>query len=175
MKILLEIHTENTDDASKDRHEDAYLIYPKDNHIKSHLGFKLHLLYSLIKQQFSFCPKYRMSFIFNFPIWHDYLTYEVTKLQPTPEECFISILKTEKGEKKKKTLQVSHTVSQFSQLVSSKTVSFFFFFYLMKYDGWESICLLLFTSSKILRPKASFVQGVRNICSFFFFMKYHLG
>ena len=34
VKILLEIHTENTDDASKDRHEDAYLIYPKDNHIK---------------------------------------------------------------------------------------------------------------------------------------------
>lgn len=84
VKILLEIHTENTDDTSKDRPEDAYLIYPKDNHIKIHtLGSKLHLLYSLIKQQFSFCPKYRMSFIFNFPIWHDYLTYKVTKLQPT--------------------------------------------------------------------------------------------
>lgn len=34
VKILLEIHTENTDDTSKDRPEDAYLIYPKDNHIK---------------------------------------------------------------------------------------------------------------------------------------------
>ena len=68
--------------------------------------------------------------------------------------------------KKKTTLQVSHTVSQFSQLVSSKTASSFL--YLMKYDGWESICLLVFTSSKILRPKASFVQGIRNICYFFF-------
>lgn len=34
MKILLDIHTEIREDTSKDRLEDAYLISPKDNHIK---------------------------------------------------------------------------------------------------------------------------------------------
>ena len=34
VKILLGIYTEIRDDTSKDRLEDAYLIYPKDNHIK---------------------------------------------------------------------------------------------------------------------------------------------
>lgn len=34
MKILLGIHTEFREDTSKDKLEDAYLISPKDNHIK---------------------------------------------------------------------------------------------------------------------------------------------
>lgn len=34
VKILLGIHTEIREDTSKDKFEDAYLIYPKDNHVK---------------------------------------------------------------------------------------------------------------------------------------------
>lgn len=35
VKILLRIHAEIRDGTSKHRLEDAYLIYPKDNHMKS--------------------------------------------------------------------------------------------------------------------------------------------
>lgn len=50
VQILLGIYTEIRDGASKDRFENAYLIYSEDNHIKIPPRFKLHLLYSLIKQ-----------------------------------------------------------------------------------------------------------------------------
>ena len=91
------------------------------------------------------------------------MTYEVTKLQLTPQECFISVLKREQ-EKKKKKLQVGHSISQ---LVSSKTATFLFdeIWWMGKY---------LSTGRKILMWKKSFVQGLRNICYSLFLIKYNL-
>lgn len=102
MKILLGIRSEIRDDTSKDRLEDAYLIYPKDNHIKIPPRIQTTLIVFLSKAIIFLLSQILQNVIFNFPLWHDYMTYEVTKLQLTPQECFISVLEREQEKKKTK-------------------------------------------------------------------------
>lgn len=123
MKILLGIRTEIRDDTSKDRLEDAYLIYPKDNHIKIPPRIQTTLIVFLSKAIIFLLSQILQNVIFIFPLWHDYMTYEVTKLQLTPQECFISVLEREQEKNPKKPLQVGHSISQ---LVSSRTATSLF-------------------------------------------------